>query len=385
MLQKPFAFSKPAKGLLSAALISTFLIGCAGKKPAPPPAYNPAAAAEAQAASFIAPTKDAGKHMAQTKKLAITSCNVMFAQTSSASAATSGGLFSEAGGQKRAEAKVSVYYSLVGVTDKDMQRMTDAICLDAEAKLKKAGFEIVAKDVLKKNEAYASLQKAGRASPFEYKGGAGGGLSVYKVFAPGGSTVFDERYIGTASGLGQAFKAAKGTSAAQYEARIMDELGADAVNLNILVDFAELQSSGSGKEAGGLASRNTAEVKGKVGLSVSGQLRVKVAEGMKCWNRFGKRECAPDGTKWPSFATKRPVFTGDPFYKQIKDATTTGDALTSGLTKGLSMLAGGTSVDITRYNVEVDSKVFEKTSRVIIDGFVDMAAVSAQSAKKAKK
>jgi PBP1b-binding outer membrane lipoprotein LpoB len=362
-----------------------FLTACAGKKPAPPPPYNPAAAAEAQAASFIEPAKNAGKHMAEAKKLAITSCNVMFAQTSSASASTGGGLFSEVGSEQRVEAKVSVYYTLTGITDKDMQRMTNEICAASEAKLKAAGFDLVDKSVLAKNTAYIELQKAGRASPFEYKGGAGGAQSAYKVFAPNGSTVFDERYIGSVSGLGQAFKAAKGTSAAQYEARIMDELGADAANINILVDFAELQSSGQGAAGGGLVNRDRAEVKSEVGLSVSGQLRVKIAEGMKCWNRFGKRECGVDMSKWPTFSTKRPVTTGDKFYKSVKEVTTTGDKVGSALVTGLAMLGGGTKLDITRYNVDVDAKTFEKVSRVNIDGFLDMAAISAKKSATAKK
>ena len=189
--------------------------------------------------------------------------------------------------------------------------------------------------------------------------------------------MFDERYIGTASGLGQAFKAAKGTSAGQYEARIMDEFKADAVNLNILVDFAELQSSGN--KATSVAQRNTAEVKGSVGLSVTGQMRVKISEGMKCWERFGKRECGPDATRWPAYATKRPVFTGEKFYKQVVNATTTGDKVGSALVSGLAMLGGGTKMDITRYNVEVDPKVFETVSRRSIDGFVDMVAVRAKT------
>ena len=362
----------PSGALLAAVLLSA----CAGKQPPPPPPYDPNAAAEAQAASFIAADKDAAKKMQAVKRLAVTSCNVMFAQTSSASASTAGGLFSEAGGNQRVEAKVSMYYTLKGMPETRMQAMTDKICLDAEARLKKAGFELVPRAELAKNEAFVELQKAGRASPFEYKGGAGGGESRYLVFAPKGGTVFDERYIGTMSGLGQAFKAAKGTSAAQYEFRVMDELKADAVNLNILVDFAELQSSGSG--AAGLASRDNAEVKGSVQLSVTGQLRFKVAEGMKCWDRFGKRECMGDARKFPAFSTKRPVLTGETFYKEVKEATTTGDKVGSALVTGLALLGGGTKMDITRYDVIVDAKTFETVSRRSIDGFLDMAFVSAK-------
>lgn len=359
---------------------AVLLAACAGKQPDPPPPYDPAAAAEQQAASFIQPGKDAAKNMKTVKKLAITSCNVMFAQTSGATASTGGGLFSEAGSKKRAEAKVSIYYTLVGLSEDDMQRMTDAICADARAKLAAAGYDLVPEADLAANEAMIELNKAGRASPFEYKGGGGGAESRYLVFAPGGSTVFDERYIGTMSGLGQAFKQAKGTSAGQYELRVMDELGADAVNINILVDFAELQSSGSGRA--GLASRNTAKVEGEVGLSVTGQFRIKIADGMKCWDRFGKRECSSDPRKWPTYHTKRPIFTGEEFYESVENATTVGDKAGAALTKGLSMLMGGTSVDITRYDVSVNPETFEMVTRKPVDGFIDMSIVTTKAPAK---
>lgn len=365
--------------LLAAASAGLLLAACASKAPPPPPPYDPAASAQAQAASFIAADKDAGKHMKAVNKLAVTSCNVMFAQTSSATASTAGGLFSEAGGSKRVEAKVSMYYNLVGVSEDRLQEMTDEICADAETRLKRAGFELVPRDVLEKNESFVELQKAGRPSPFEYKGGGGGAESRYLVFAPGGANVFDERYIGTMSGLGQAFKAAKGTSASQYEFRVMDELQADAVNLNILVDFAEMQSSGTG--GSGLASRDNAEVKGNVQLSVTGQLRFKVSEGMKCWERFGKRECSGDPRKFPAFSTARPVLTGEKFYEKVSEATTTGDKVGSALVTGLALLGGGTKMSVTRYNVEVKPETFEAASRRSIDGFMDMVFLTAKSVK----
>src|SRR5690606_38560146 len=263
--------------LAALAAATLVLAGCAGKKKAPPP-YDPAAAAEAQAASFISANKDA-KLMADVKRLAITSCNVMFAQTSSASASTGGGIGSS--NDNRVEAKVSVYYSLAGLTEKDMQKMTDAICASAETKLKNAGYTFVPKAELDKNEAIIELRKSGRQSPFEYKNASRGSHSRYLVFAPSGQTVFDERYIGSVAGLGQAFKATKATSAWQHEARAMNTLEADAVNLNILVDFAKLTSSGHGAAAGGLASRNSAEVETEVGLSVNGDLRIKPVKDMK--------------------------------------------------------------------------------------------------------
>lgn len=366
---------------LAAALT---LAGCAGKT-APPPAFNPAQSAADQAATFIAPGKNAGKYMQDVKKVAITSCNVMFAYKSNASAGTSGGMFAEAGGTVRAEAKVLVEYNLHGMDDTSMKKLTEEICAAAEASTRSAGFDVIPAKTLAASANFQGMHKNARQVPFEYKAPGQGEKTRYMVYAPAGQGIFDPRFIGMAAGLGAAFKAAKGDNPFQYESKLMDELGADAMRINILVDFAEVTSDGHSN--GMLASKNTANVSGEARLSVSGDMSILLKSELNCSGKDARRQCYADMGKVPSFRTARPVVSADKFYKAMRNETTTGDKVGSAVTKGLAMLAmasgtrGGTSVDITRYGIDVDPAQYGGEVKKYAGGFVNMLMVSAKSAK----
>jgi len=197
------------KALSSAAVVSAFVLTTGfgfGKKAEAPPAYDPAASAASQAASFVAPGK-AAKFMADVRKIAITSCNVMFAFKSNGSAGTQGGLFSQAGGVTRAEAKVKVEYNLQGMDDASMQTLTNEICARAEDQTRAAGFDVVPAADLATNEDFQGMHQNARPIPFEYKASGKGTSTRYVVYAPEGQGVFDPRFIGTSAGLGAAMLA----------------------------------------------------------------------------------------------------------------------------------------------------------------------------------
>ncbi len=367
--------------LLAAAGLSGLLGACASA-PVAAPVFDAQADARAQAATFIG---DNGKaqYLSSVKKVAVTSCNVLFAETSAAHAGTGGGIFSEVGNVSRAEAKVSVLYTLNGMDDAAMQQMANEVCSNAETRLSAAGFEVVPRAQLLANESFQALLASGKASPFEYKTPGKGSKTTYKVFAAEGFTVYEPRYIGVAAGLGQAFKAAKGESAQQHEGRVMKTLDVSAVSINVLVDFAALQSDGQAK-AFSFASKNTAEVKHEVNLGITGEIAFKPADQLKCWERFGKTECMLNANTSPIFASKNAITTKEVFYKDVVDTTTTGDKLAAGFTKALSVVAamggvgGVSSSDVTRYNVNVEPAQFSSVSRKGIDGFLDMAFLTAK-------
>jgi hypothetical protein len=325
--------------------------------------------------------------MKKVSKVALTGCNVMFADKSSASASTGAGLFGDpsAGSTRRVDERVVVVYSMTGLDDATMQKMTDDICNAAEQRMAANGLEVVPRSELMKNENYVKLLEAGRKSPYEYKMGQ----STYKVFSATGTTIFDPRYIGTASNLGQAFRQVGGGAAIQLETRMMNELKIDSVQMNMLVDFAQLQSDGNAK-AFQLANKNSAKVEGKVQLAVSGDIKVQPASELKCWKALGGRtDCMMKNNASPTFFTKIPVLADEQFYKQVRNATTTGDRVASGVTKGLAMVSalGGvsaTSTDITRYDVEVNPEQFSQVSRKYMDGFMDMLFISANNARAGK-
>lgn len=378
--------SRPQRAALAVAVASAFFLSTGfGKKDAPPPAFDPAASIDSQASTFIAPNKAAAKNMKSVKKVAITSCNVMFAFKSNATAGTQGGLFSEAGGYSRAEATVSVEYNLHGIDDAAMQALATEICADAEQQVKAAGFDVLPMSELATNEQYLGIHANAKPAPFEWKGGGSG--TRYMVFAPPGQGIYDPRFIGVASGLGAAMKQASGNSPAFFESRVMDSLGVDAMNINLLVDFAALQGDGKKGMLGGLASKDSAKVDSEARLSVSGSVKILPRENQKCWDRFGKRECMIDAGKVPEFTTATPVVSSEAFYKDLVNETSTGDKVGSAVSKGLAIAGaiggvGGRSYKITRYGVHVDPAQYGAEVKKYTGGFLGMALSSASAAKK---
>lgn len=366
--------------LLAACLLAT---GFGKKKGGPPPVFDPSASAASQAERFVAPNKAAARHMKDVGKVVITSCNVMFAYKSNASAGTAGGLFSDVGNTRRVDEKVTVEYTLEGTDDAGFQALTEALCAEAENRVRAAGFDVVPGAELAQNENYRGIHSNAKASPFEYKAPGRDSRTRYMVFAPEGQGVYDFRYIGVGAGLGAAFKQAKGESPEMYEGRVVDEMKASAMRINLLVDFAQLASDGH-RSFGGLASKNKAKVSSDVRLSVSGDVTIKPESTFKCWERFGKRECMGDANKQPGFATANAVVSQDAFYREVRNATTTGDKIGAGVSKGLAVLSamGGvssTSFDITRYSVDVDPEIYAAEVTKYGLGFIDMALARAQA------
>ncbi|MBL8223727.1 MAG: hypothetical protein JNM50_00240 [Chromatiales bacterium] len=373
---------------LALALAATPALGLSlGKKKAEAPAFDANGSLASQASAFIAPNKAAAKNMKDVNKVAITSCNVMFAYESNASAGTQGGLFSEAGGVTRAEATVSAEYTLHGMDEAAMQALAAEICEAAEAQVKAAGFEVVPADVLAANEDYQGIHANAKPVPYEYKAGGKGTKSRYLVYAPPGQGVYDPRFIGVSAGLGSAMKAAKGTSPQLFEGRVMDTLQADAMNINLLVDFAAVESDGSKGGLGGLASKDSAKVDGDARLSVSGSVKIVPRAQQECWDRFGKRECMVDANKIPEFNTATPVISADPFYKDFVNETSTGDKVGSAVSKGIAVLGamggvGGRSYSIKRYGVYVEPAQYSAEVKKYSQGFIGMALESAKAAKQ---
>lgn len=371
--------------LLAASLsAATLLAGCASTPP--PPTFNPADAATAQAATFIGTNKQA-RYMADVKKVALTGCNVMFADRSSASASTGAGLFGDpaSSSTRRVDEKIVVVYTMVGLDDAVMQKMTDDICADAERRMTEAGLDVVPRSELAKNEHYQKLLEAGRKSPYEFKVGG----STYKVFSVTGSSIFDQRYIGAGSNLKQAFKSVGGDSAAQLETRMMNELGIDSVQMNMLVDFAQVSSDGQARGFQ-LANKNSAKVEGKVQLAISGDVKVQPHSELKCWKALGGRtDCMMKNNRSPVFFTKAPVLAEEPFYKDVRNATRTSDKVSAGLTKALATFSalGGvssSSTSVTRWEVDVEPQQFARISRQYMDGFMDMMFHTASQARSQK-
>lgn len=367
---------------LTAAGAMVLLVAACASAPEAPPKFDSAASLESQLDTFVYADKATRKRMKAVNTLAITGCNVLFATRTSASASTGSGMFGEVGNTIRSEAKISQIYTLEGVSDVDMQALADGICANAEKSLARAGYAVKPHADFRSHPEQVALAASGREAPLKHSVGSGGTKQEYRVFTRSGETVNGAAYLGTAGGLAQAFKSAGGTSSWNHETRLMQALNVDAVQLDVMVDFASVESSGNA-EATQIANTNRASVSGDARLSISGQMRIVPRAELKCWERFGKNECGPmhDMAK----VTSRLGLSHDePFYDSLVDSTTTGDKVAAGFTKALSTLAmlggvgGSSSTEVTRYTITVNPDTYGRVAGAATTSFVDMAVLAAK-------
>lgn len=353
--------------LLLVAAPATLLLAACAVAPSNEP-FDRTAGVAGQADSYI--QVNGGNAMKQVGRVAVTSCNVLFAQTSEASASTSPGIFDT---RRRAEAQVAVTYSMEGLDDAQMRRMTEDFCAAAERDLAAAGYDVVPHAEVVAKPAYAKLAAAGKPTPAGFSAGA----SEYIVYARGGANVFDDRYQNVGGQLANAFKSAGGDSVLFHRGAIVEQVDATAVEVNLLVDFAAVAGNNTKGFLGKLGGSDTASVAHAVQLSASGDLTFFPRDALKCWERFGNHEC--NVSSRATYRSKRAIVVDEPFYREVRNDTTTGDVVTAGVTKALSILAGTTSYSRSRFAVVIDPAQFQAAAAVATDSFVQMAAQRARA------
>lgn len=361
--------SKIVAVLVSCSL--PLLSGCGLIPKKETPKFDAAQPAVSQAAIFV--NSENTKYNSDLNKIAVASCNVLIGSISSGQAATSAGF---ANNDRRVESSINSLYYLRGISDDQLQSLAEDLCSQAKASLKAAGYAMVPDAEIMGHEAYQELHKSGKASPYTMKLGK----TEYKVLAPKGQQVYNLAYLGTAGGLGQAFKAAAGTSSAQHETRLSDGLGADIAHIDIKVDFAEVASSGG---ASAWMKKDSATVKAKMNLAITGKVSFVANESLKCWQRFGKHECGANRPS-PSFGLKIPLVAGDEFVTEIKNETSTGDKVGNALSGGIAMLGalaggGGRSFSVKRTGVVVDPQKYAAMSKKYVGYFMEMVIAQAKS------
>lgn len=336
----------------------------------PAPKYDPAQTPASQAATFVGEQNT--KKKGDIKKIAVTSCNVMIGQVVSGTSQTHAGLGTS--NQGRVDAKVTKLFYLRGISDEQQQALTEDLCRQAEAQFKAAGYEVVSAAELEANEHFKLMQQAGKPAPYEIKQGQ----TSYKLYAPKGQAITNIAYLGTGGALASAFKAAAGTSPLQHEGRLMDSLKADAAHVDIFVDFASVEGDKKGFLSG-LANKDSASVKGTVGMTIRGRVQFTLASQLKCWTRFGKHECA--SYPGPQFGLKVPLTDNGEFVAETKDETSKGDKVAGAVTSAIGMLAalgggaGGMSVKITRTGVHVDPANFAMVAKKAYGFIIEMQTV----------
>ena len=356
---------------LSTLLLASLLGACASTPP-PPPAFDPSADVAGQAASFIQPV-NADKR-GNSRRAALTACNVVFGIKTSASASTQAGMFES--NQGRVDAKISEVYLLQGVSDAQLQGITDRVCAQAEQQLARSGLDVMSHRELAATAEYQALTAKGRPGPVEWSVNK----SDYKVFAPSGWTVFDQRFDGTGRGIANIFKQATRNNPDALEGKLVNALGVTGVHVDILIDFASLKSGDEDNKGflARMAGNDEAKLESSVELSVTGMLKLVTPETVNC-HKLG---CDTYHTMWPAYKSSRPLLAGSNFYTDVVDAESTAGKVAEGFATALGWLTAmaggsGSKYNLSKWAVQADPARYASLAEQYSQHFVTMAAKSA--------
>lgn len=350
------------------------LLSACASAPAPP--FDPNGSLQAQAAQFMEVSKK-GK-VSGLRKLALTSCTVSFGTETGASASTRPGLGEDR--SKRGEVSVSHLYLMQGVSEAQLQDLTNRLCSEASARITAAGYELVDPTAVPE---YRRLHDSGQKPPYTMKQPNG---TVYTVFTPPGQTVIDTTFMSKLGAVGNLFKTVAGNGPANNEALLIDAMQVPAVHVNLLVDFAATKSSDRKGMLAAIAGSDSAKVESRLGLAVSGFVSFYTADDLHCIKSLSVPCSMPNPQGTPRVIAKQPIESGAPFYTEIRDAESTGEKagelaynIFAGLTQLAAATAGGTSagmVSVRKDGVLVDYPAYDKATRELSGHFVDMALVS---------
>ncbi|MDO9452222.1 MAG: hypothetical protein Q7J29_05120 [Stagnimonas sp.] len=341
-------------------------------------------AASAQEPAALPSKSDAEKILKADKvskggnisRLAITSCNVLFANETSANAETQRGFGDSTA--KRVESRIDATYTMQGMDAATLQALATQICADASAQLGAAGYTMVPAAEVAARPEFAKLHAKGKPVPYAYERNG----TKYTNYAPPGEQVIDLNYLSTRDVFGAAFSAMSATeNPAIIEGTLLNGLQASGAHINVMVDFAKPTSNSVKGFFGKIAGSDTAKVEAKMQLSISGLITLIPLEYIDC----GSGYCigASDASKAPRFTSKAPLVSGANAVLDVVDIQSKaekGGELAVNAMATVIALSGYSSAttSIERNGVVVDPTIYQSEVRRMAREFVGMAAVLAK-------
>jgi len=325
------------------------------------------AAERAEAERFLSAEKVGPS--ANVKKVALTSCNVLYGLETSANAETQRGFGDSS---QRIESRVSLVYQLMGLDDNALQALTEQICADAAESLAKAGYSVVPASQVSAQAEFAKLHAGGQQTPYRYERAG----TQYLTFAPAGQQVIDNVYKGKVDSLFGNFKAMSTDGPAFTEARLAKALGASAVHVNIMVDFASASGNTPKGLWGRLSGSDTARIDSQLAMSVNGFMTMIPEDRIDCSSGFCQG--ANDARLVAKVVSKAPLIGSASPVREIIDAKTTADKVdgaAAAVISGLAALAGQsvTAMSLVKKGVIVDPQAYAQESRKLAQSFTGMA------------
>lgn len=358
-----------APALLLALSLGTTLSAVADAAPA---AETPAAEAmptREDAKAFMKAEKTGPS--ASVKRVAVTSCNVLFSMKTGANAQTQRGFGDSS---QRMESSVSVTYELRGIEPSALQSLTEQICGDVAGTLAAAGYEVVpAADVAAQPE-YVKLHASGKPAPYAYERGG----TDYQTFAPAGQQIVDNTYLGRTDSMLAGFKSMSTDGPMFIEARLAKALDASPVHVSVLIDFASARGNSVKGFFGRMAGSDTAKVEAKLVMSAAGFMTMIPANRIDCSSGFCQG--ANDASLVARVTNKEALIGNASAVKEIFDAQSKSEKageLAANVFSGLAALSGysASTTDIQRNGVSVDPEAYASEARRLARQFTRMAAV----------
>ncbi|WP_439640442.1 hypothetical protein [Nevskia sp.] len=322
-----------------------------------------------EAAKFMKAEKT--KPSANVRRVAITSCNVLFGMVTGADAQTQRGFGDSS---QRMESRVKVSYELRGVEPAALQALTEQVCTDAASTLTAAGYDVVAAADVAAQPEFIKLHAGGKPAPYAYERGG----TAYQTYAPAGQQIVDMTYLGRADTVFAGFKAMSTDGPMFIEARLAKAVDASPVHISVLIDFASAQGNTAKGFFGRMAGSDTAKVDAKLVMSAAGFMTMVPADRIDCSTGFCQG--ANDASLVARVTNKEALIGNASAVKDIFDAQTKlqkADELGGKLISGLAALAGTstTMTDIQRNGVNVDPTAYASEARRLAREFTGMAAV----------
>lgn len=359
-----------APALLLALSLSTTLPVMADDAPAAPDAATPEALPSRDEAKAYLKAEKTGP-AENVKRVAITSCNVLFGTETGASAETQRGFGDSA---QRLESRVQVSYQLRGMEPAALQALTESICADVGSTLTAAGYTVLPAAEVAAQPEFAKLHASGKPAPYAYERGG----SQYQTYAPAGQQIVDSTYLGRTDSVLAGFKAMSTDGPMFIEARLAKSLDASPVHVSVLVDFASARGNSVKGFFGRMAGSDSARVEAKLAMSAAGFMTMIPADRIDCSSGFCQG--ANDARLVARVTSKEALIGGPAAVVEIVDAQTRGekaDELAGKLISGFAALAGTstTMTDIERHGVVVDPALYAEEARRLARRFTGMAAV----------
>jgi len=259
------------------------------------------------------------------------------------------------------DASSKMMVKLVGPTPEQMQGITDRLYAKLLADLSAAGLSVVAIQDARNYANFAKLQDGGKPSGTKVDGHEGVN-SLF--FAPQGMTFYflptqDVAYTGAGS-----FGGFSTAMLPPREQALMDESGAAVLGFRAVVDFASLSSNN--KKSPLRMFRTKAKTAAEAGIAIR-----PIATQLWLMTPQAKPGIT-DMLNRMRFEVQAPLMIDTDAITAMTDARTGGDKTSETVGNALGMLLGGGTSKKRKYDIHVDSALWERDVDAALNGVETM-------------